>query len=86
MNEEFQALMKNNTWTLVDLPVDRIPISSKWVFRVKYNLDDSISKYKAQLVTKGFHQREGFDFHETFSPVIKPTTVRVVLTIVVSKG
>ena len=56
MNEEFQALMKNNTWFIVDLPTDRHPIGCKWVFRIKYNPDGSINKYKARLITKGFHQ------------------------------
>jgi len=59
-------------------------IGSKWVFRVKENADVSINKYKAHLVAKGFHQIHGFDFHETFCPVIKPVTIRVILTIVVS--
>ena len=56
MNNEFQALMKNNTWTLVSLPTNREPIGSKSVFQVKYNPDGSINKYKARLVAKGFHQ------------------------------
>ena len=60
--EEFTAFMKNSTWSPMPLPKDRKPIGCKWVFRVKRNLDGSIQKYKAKLVTKGFHQKEGVDF------------------------
>ena len=84
MQEEYQALMRNQTWTLVKAPDCRKPIGCKWVFRTKENPDGSINRYKARLVAKGFHQRAGSDFQETFSPVIKPVTVRIILTIAVS--
>ncbi|MCH82526.1 retrovirus-related Pol polyprotein from transposon TNT 1-94 [Trifolium medium] len=84
MQEEYDALIKNNTWTLVSPPAHKSPIGCKWVFRVKENSDGTINKYKARLVAKGFHQKAGSDFTETFSPVVKPVTVRTVLTIAVS--
>jgi histone deacetylase 1/2 len=84
MTEEFQALQRNETWTLVPLPQNRKAIGCKWVFRTKENPDGSINKYKARLVAKGFHQLQGFDFNETFSPVIEPVTVRLILSLAVS--
>lgn len=86
MTDEFQALIRNNTWKLVPLPSQRKVIGCKWVFRIKQNPDGSLQKYKARLVAKGFHQVHGFDFKETFSPVVKPVTVRTVLTLAISRG
>lgn len=84
MKEEYQALMRNQTWTLVKPSESRKPIGCKWVFRVKENSDGSLNKYKARLVAKGFHQQAGSDFTEAFSPVVKPVTVRIVLTLAVT--
>ncbi|MCH94031.1 retrovirus-related pol polyprotein from transposon TNT 1-94, partial [Trifolium medium] len=86
MQAEYDALLQNNTWSLVPLPPNRQAIGCKWVFRVKENPDGTVNRYKARLVAKGFHQRQGFDFLETFSPVVKPVTIRVILTIAITKG
>ena len=75
MSDELTALMRHGTWDLVSPPKNCNPVGCKWVFRVKYNSDGSILKYKARLVAKGFHQTPSIDFSDTFSPVIKPSTI-----------
>lgn len=84
MQAEFDALISNKTWTLVPLPPGRQAIGCKWIFRIKENPDGSINRYKARLVAIGFHQVQGYDFNETFSPVVKPTTIRLILTLALS--
>jgi histone deacetylase 1/2 len=84
MQAEYQALMHNHTWSLVPLPPHKKAIGCKWVFRVKENPDGTVNKFKARLVAKGFLQTAGFDFTETFSPVIKPITIRIILTLAVT--
>ncbi|KAE8679209.1 Retrovirus-related Pol polyprotein from transposon TNT 1-94 [Hibiscus syriacus] len=79
MQEEIEALHKNNTWDLVPLLQGRKPIGNKWVFKIKRNGDDQVERYRARLVVKGYAQKEGIDFNEIFSPVVLLTTVRVVL-------
>ena len=86
MQEELRALHSNQTWTLVPLHPTMNVIGSRWVYKIKRNADGQVARYKARLVARGFTQQEGIDYLETFSPVIKPTTVRLVLTIVVSYG
>lgn len=79
MQDEITALKRNNTWTLVP-PTPFINIvGCKWVFRIKHNSDGTIQRYKARLVAQGFNQTPGIDYHETFSPVIKPPTIRLIL-------
>lgn len=86
MQAEYGALISNNTRPLVKLPLLRTPIGCKWLFRIKESPDGSLNKYKARLVAKGFHQKSRFDFHETFSPVIKLVSVRILLTNALSLG
>jgi hypothetical protein len=86
MAEEFNALLKNGTWILVPSTPSMNIVSSKWVYRIKRKADGSVDRYKARLVAKGFHQQEGVDFWETYSSVIKPITIRTVLSLAVSSG
>ncbi|PKA48313.1 Retrovirus-related Pol polyprotein from transposon TNT 1-94 [Apostasia shenzhenica] len=81
MEEEISAINKNKTWALTDLPEGKAAIGLKWVFRVKYNVDGSVHKYKARLVVKGYAQQAGIDYFETFSPVARMETIRTVLSL-----
>ena len=84
MVEEIRALEKNKTRVLQDLPQGKKPISYKWVYRVKYNSDGTLQRYKARLVIRGDHQVERLDYNETFAPVAKMSSVRCFLTVAVS--
>ena len=70
IDAEFQPLQRHETWTLVPSPPHVILVGCKWVFKLKLNSDDTISRYRACLVAKGFHQQAGIDYNETFSPVV----------------
>lgn len=86
MAEEFNALIANNTWELVPYDNVKILVGSKWIYKTKYNSDGSIERKKVRLVAQGNRQQEGVDFDETFSPVVKHTTIRLVLSLAVSYG
>jgi len=84
--EELQSLNKNNTWELVQLPAGRKPIDSKWVFKIKRDNKGSILKYKTRLVARGFLQKYGVDFSDTYAPVAKLKTVRAILALINEKS
>lgn len=69
LSAEIKALQDNNTWDLVSLPKDKKPIGSKWVCKVKLKANGELETYKARFVTKGFNQKYGVDYEETFNPI-----------------
>jgi hypothetical protein len=86
MSEEFSALSQTNTWTLVPRPPGTNIVGSKWIFKTKHHPDGSVEKHKARLVARGFTQQHGIDYDDTFSLVVKPATIRLVLSIAISHG
>ncbi|GJU87758.1 ribonuclease H-like domain-containing protein [Tanacetum coccineum] len=85
MYDEYNALVKNGTWLLVPRPAGVNMVCSMWLFKHKFHADGTLSRYKARLVANGSSQQLGVDFDETFSPVVKPATIRTVLSLVVSR-
>ena len=85
MKEELDALHKNNTWDLVDLPPRKFVVGCKCVYKIKTCFDGTIDRYKAQLVARRFTQEYGVDYEETFSPVARLSSVRALLAITASR-
>jgi hypothetical protein len=84
MNEEYRSLMENDTWDFVPLPKGRKLVRCKWVYRNMYASYGSVERHKAWLVAKGFSQAEGIDYNETFAPVAKMNSIRLVLSLATS--
>lgn len=86
MNSEISSLKRNHTWDLVNLPEDRKVIDNKWIFKLKHNSAGDVERFKARLVIRGFTQQHGVDYFETFSPVVKLTSVRMIIAIAASEN
>jgi histone deacetylase 1/2 len=86
MDAEYMALIKNKTWHLVPPHKGQNLINCKWVWKIKRKADGTIDRYKGRLVAKGYKQRYDIDYEDTFSPMVKFSTIRLILSIVVSRG
>jgi hypothetical protein len=86
MMEEYNSIMKNDVWEIVPRPEWKSVVTSRWLYKLKYAADDSIEKYKARFVARGFSQVEGVDYDETFAPVARYTSIRSVISIAAEMG
>ncbi|CAL2268313.1 unnamed protein product [Prunus armeniaca] len=86
MKDELNMIEKNDTWVLIDRPMDKLVIGVKWVFKTKQNLDGSVQKNKARLVAKGYSQKPRVDYNETFAPVARLDTIRTLIALAAQKG
>lgn len=84
MEVEIKALHDNGTWSLVSRQSDDNVIATKWVFKAKQNKDGSIERLKARLIANGMHQIQGQDYWDTFSPVVHPLPIRLILTLAIT--
>ncbi|GJU88476.1 RmlC-like cupins superfamily protein [Tanacetum coccineum] len=81
MNKEILALEANHTWDITTLPPGKLPIGSKWVFRIKFKVYGDIERFKARVVAKGFNKKECIDYKESFAPVAKMVSVRALIVV-----
>ena len=84
MDEEMRALIHNDTWDIVDLPKGKKPVGCRWIFTLKYNADGTLDRHKARLVARGYTQTYGIDYQETFAPVAKLNTIRIMISLAVN--
>ena len=83
MFKEYQSIMKNDVWDVIPRPEGKSVVTSKWIYKIKHAADGSIEKYKEIFMARGFSQKEGIDYEETFAPVSRHTSIRSILALVV---
>jgi hypothetical protein len=85
MESEIEAIQKNNTWDLTNLPRDAKIVGVKWIYKIKLNEHREVNKYKAHLVAKGYTQQHGMDYTKVFAPVARMDTIRLVIALAAQK-
>jgi len=86
MMEEYQSIIKNDVWDIVPRPEKKSVVTSKWIFKIKHAIDGSIDKFKARFVARGFSQKEGIDYTETFAPIARYSTIRSIISLASTMG
>ena len=86
MDKEIGALSDRGTWELVTRPAGVIVVTCRWVYTVKYRVDGTIDRYKARLIARGFTKTNGVDYTETFSPVARLNSIRVLLSVAINNS
>ena len=81
VNSEIESILQNHTWELVDFPPSSKPLGYKWIFKRKMKSDGSIEKCKVRLVVKGYRQKEGLDYFDTYLPVTRITSIQMLIAI-----
>jgi hypothetical protein len=81
MTEEYQSIIKNDVWEIVPRPNNKYVVSSRWLFKIKHAANGSIEKYKTRFVARGFSQKKGIDYEETFAPVARYTSIRTIIAL-----
>ena len=71
--------MKNDVWEIVSGPKNKSVVTSKWIYKIKHDVDGSIKKYKVRFIARGFSQKEGIDYEEKFAPMVRYTSIRTIL-------
>jgi hypothetical protein len=78
--------MKNEVWEILPRPKEKLVVNSKWVYKIKHTTDGSVDKYKARFMARGFSQKEGEDYDETFAPVARYTSIKAIISLAASMG
>ena len=86
MVEEYDSIVRNSAWEIIPRPEGKSVVGSRWIYKVKQAADESVEKYKARFVARGFSQIEGIDYEETFAPVARYSSIRTILAISAQMG
>ena len=86
MVQEYDSIMKNQVWEVVPRPEEKKVVGSKWIYKMKHATDESVEKYKARFVAKGFSQKEGIDYQETFAPVAGYSSIQTIISLAAEMG